>query len=328
VRLFGVATYTASVGCDEVFRELEDFRPGIVLMESFDVGEDIEVEPGDPLPYRPLLGSGLGAALRDVGDREFRRAWSTEAVAVLAALRVGAEIRLCDRLHVASFDRLIAHHGLDELKLRLLQATEAIASFVEQQVSREAAEARKAKRKPKPVGFSDLPQNSLCPFFEELGTERRRIMAHFAAAAAEQGSDVLLVIGAEHVAEVEEILAAGGPGDGAQELLGAAGGEDAAAGDESDWRVELEKRALVAAFLNSTRTFPPEVVLLPREQLLPEYAEQVAKIYPRYREMFMGRLSSALAGAGGQQQLQEAMAAEMQRPRVRGLAQLHDLRNG
>ncbi|CAK0857120.1 unnamed protein product, partial [Prorocentrum cordatum] len=108
-----------------------------------------------------------------------------------------------------------------------------------------------------------------------------------------EGSDVLLVIGAEHVAEVEEILAAGGPGDGAQELLGAAGGEDAAAGDESDWRVELEKRALVAAFLNSTRTFPPEVVLLPREQLLPEYAEQVAKIYPRYREMFMGRLSSA-----------------------------------
>merc|ERR1719506_3145832 len=131
IHFFSIEEYSSAKGGDEIFNELQLFRPSVVLMESFYAGDEV-VSPGDIVPYwRILPTDGLHRAMDMVSKFDFRQALAVEAVAVLAGLRLGAEIRLGDRLHVTSFDRLIERHSLDELKHTLNTAMDTIAKSME-----------------------------------------------------------------------------------------------------------------------------------------------------------------------------------------------------
>ncbi|CAE8736282.1 unnamed protein product [Polarella glacialis] len=304
VQLFGIQSYAGSKGGDEIFENVDELRPGVVVMESF-AADDVSIDPGDSVPYRRLLsGQGLDRALDNMESSDFRQAWSAESIAVLAALRVGAEVRLGDRLHVTSFDRLIARHGLDELRHALIDATESLATWLEE---RQAAGGASVA-----VTLQDLPQNMICPLFKELSSERHLLMAHFVRLAVEEGHNVAVVIGAEHIGPVADLLLQDPPQQvHVQELL-----QEGAASEEP-WQAELEKRAAVSAFLSSTCTFPSELVLPSKEQLLPEAGDFVAKVLPKYRTAFAGRLAEAVGGD------QQALSSRLGRaPRARGLHEL------
>ncbi|CAK0840522.1 unnamed protein product [Prorocentrum cordatum] len=128
LRLIGVAGYNSAKGGDKVFQELEALRPGVVLMESF-AAEGVEVVPGGAVPYHGLLPRrGVSLAQARVAEANFRSALTAEAVAVLSAMRVGAEVRLGDRLLTASFDRLVRRTSLGDLCGALAAAAEAAAA--------------------------------------------------------------------------------------------------------------------------------------------------------------------------------------------------------
>lgn len=323
IRLFGIRGYGSSAGSEEIFFELQSFRPGVVLMESFDVGEEISIASGDVLPYRQVFPSdGLAKAMKCVSTSEFREASTAEAVAVLSALCVNAEIRLCDRLHSLSFDRLINRMSLVDLKHALINATEIIGQALEK--IREQKEVKGEG----PVLLSDMPQNLICPLFPELGIEREQLMGHFARRAAEQGHDVAIIVGVEHLAGIaeqhENVADANLSGTPVSEIVDylasllSAVKSSSEPGD-SAWNEEIEKRCAVAAFLRSTMTFPADVVLPPVEQLQPEVAELAKKWFPKYKHAFSGRISEALGGVA------QSAAALSAKPRLPGLAELHKL---
>lgn len=317
IRLFGVRGYSSSQGSDEIFYGLASFKPGVVLMESFNVGEEEVVAPGDALPYERIFPrDGLEKAMAAVTDSQTRANWSAELVAVLSALRVGAELRCCDRLHSLSFDRLIQRYSLAELKTVLIQATELVAQCLE------TISERRNKQGGDVVKLSDVPQNVLCPLFPELGSERQDLMCHFARLAAEQGHDVAVIVGVEHLSGISEQFDHGDactPAE-AKTLLSDVQ-SDAKMGDAA-WDEEIEKRTVAAAFLRATRTFPPETVLPPAEQLLPEVTAVVKQHYRRYLEAFNARILTALGGPNSM----AAMAMSAQNvQRIPGLAQLQEL---
>merc|ERR1712137_1162869 len=120
--------------------------------------------------------------------------------------------------------------------------------------------------------------------------------------------------GAEHMAGVAACFEELPLADVISELL-----QDGSEGaSESSWEQELEKRVALLAFLNSTRTFPPDVVLPNLEDLQPDSAAFVKKKYPKYREAFNGRMSTALGDLPKSAQLIE------EPPRARGLAELQE----
>lgn len=284
-------------------------------MESFNVGDE-DVSSGDALPYARILPSdGLSAAMAAVTESENRANWTAELVAVLSALRIGAELRCCDRLHALSWDRLIYRYSLEDLKKVLVQATELVAQCLE------AIRDKGNKQGGNAVTLGDVPQNVLCPFFPELGVERQDLMSHYARLAAEQGHDVAVVVGVEHLAGISEQFDHGDfcTADDAKALLSDVE-SDAKMGDVA-WDEEIEKRTAIAAFLRATRTFPPDVVLPSAEQLLPEVTAAVKQNYGRYLEAFNARVLAAL---GGPNSIAAAISGQNSQ-RFVGLAQLHEL---
>jgi hypothetical protein len=265
---------------------------------------------------------GLARACASLVTPEFRQGWSAEAITVLTALHIDAEIRLCDRLHSLSFDRLISRLSLTDLKHALVQATELIGQALE------AIRERKGSQGEGNILLSDLPQNFVCPLFPELGIEREQLMGHFARLAAEQGQDVAIVVGLEHLAGIVEhfdmVVDANLSGAPSSEILEHHARllsevvSDSQLGDPA-WDEEIEKRSAVAAFLRSTLTFPAEIVLPSIDQLQPAVAEIVRRTFPRYKQAFGGRVMEALGGES------QSVAALSAKPRLPGLAQLHDL---
>eukprot|EP00931_Biecheleriopsis_adriatica_P109592 TRINITY_DN83856_c0_g1_i1.p1 TRINITY_DN83856_c0_g1~~TRINITY_DN83856_c0_g1_i1.p1 ORF type:complete len:340 (+),score=56.65 TRINITY_DN83856_c0_g1_i1:34-1020(+) len=296
VHLFGVEAYAGSRGGDELTALLENCRPSVVLMESF-AAPDAEVSTGAAIPYRSQLNHiGLARATKLVGDAQFRKLWSCEAVGVLSALSVGAEIRFADRYHSVSFDRLVARRSLDELRGDVVSATEALAKGLEGQQA------------------TAIPQNALCPFFTELWSERHAVMASVTRRAAEeqQESSVALVLGAEHVDPVASRLE---DDTDLTDLL-------TAPDDTASFEVQVEKRCALSALLGSTRAFPQDLVLPPPESLVPEAAQVVRAAYPKYHRAIAGRLSEAgLKSVYGS--MQEVISSHQQT--VHNLSQLYDL---
>eukprot|EP00933_Yihiella_yeosuensis_P027010 TRINITY_DN20951_c0_g1_i1.p1 TRINITY_DN20951_c0_g1~~TRINITY_DN20951_c0_g1_i1.p1 ORF type:complete len:173 (+),score=21.84 TRINITY_DN20951_c0_g1_i1:44-562(+) len=159
VHLFGLPEYGSACGGEEVFKLIHESKPRVVLMETF-VAPDAEVDTGGVIPYRSHLNSvGLPSALTLSKDPDFRRMWSCEAVGVLSALSVDAEIRFADRYHSISFDRLLAKRSFDDLRAQVVAATEGLAQQVEQAKS----------LSPSP---GSLAQNAICTLFPELSLER------------------------------------------------------------------------------------------------------------------------------------------------------------
>jgi len=326
IRLFGIRGYSSNAGSDEIYYGLQSFRPGVVLMESFDVRDKVVINSGDVLPYREVFPSdGLAHGLQCVASSEFRRASTAEAVAVLSALQIDAEVRLCDRLHTLSFDRLISRLSLLDLKHALVNATELVGQALE------TIRTKKAEQGEPSIILFDLPQNFICPLFPELGIEREQLMGHFARCAAEQGNDVAIVVGVEHLAGIVEhfemVSDANLSGTPSSEIveyhlkLLSDVTSDSEPGD-SAWNEEIEKRSAVAAFLSATLTFPAGVVLPPVEHLQPEVAEVVKKTFPKYKQVFGGRVTEALGGVS------QSIAALNAKPRLPGLAELHNLCSG
>merc|ERR1712176_270506 len=112
-------------------------------------------------------GPGLERAIVSTAHSEFRQTLTAEAVAVLAAMRVGAEIRLCDRLHVETFNRIVQRHSLDDLRYALIQATELIAKMIEERRAKAIEKGAAGS-----VRWADLPQNLLNLVFKEMSSER------------------------------------------------------------------------------------------------------------------------------------------------------------
>lgn len=153
--------------------------------------------------------------------------------------------------------------------------------------------------------------------FPELWGERHLLMAFVARSATDRlpgAGDVAVVVGAEHVDPLTEHLTAPDASDVELKqqvitmLLDPAPAkpeevraEEAAGGLE----LILEKRAAVSAFLVSTQSFPPEVVLPHADDILqafpddPDEAKKIiSAVYPRYRNAFGARLAEAQASQG------------------------------
>mmetsp|Transcript_14852 Transcript_14852/g.42079 ORF Transcript_14852/g.42079 Transcript_14852/m.42079 type:complete len:330 (-) Transcript_14852:92-1081(-) len=308
LHVFGVEEYASARGGDELFALINDTKPGQVLMESYSVTGDVAV--GGALPYRSSLkAAGLTKALQKLADREFRASLTCEAVAVLSALRVGAELKFADRQQTKSFDRIVARVPMEELRQIVIMATEAFATALE----------GKGDSKDSATGSLGA-QNLLCRFFPELWAERHVVMAHVAreAWASSRDADIILVLGAEHVEPVVRRLdkTEADQGVSVDELLRA----PPAAADRS---AELEKRSALAALLVSTQSFPPECVLPPPDQL-DEVGKAVAqKVYPKYRWAIDGRLRQS---SEGKPSAQDRLTAALQALNsCRGLGQLEEL---
>lgn len=159
--VLGVPSYNTEGAGDDLHALLSEVKPATVLMESFTgecfAGVD-KLTPGAAVPYRDTLAAaGLQKATELVASPDFRQRWTSEAVAVLAALAVGADIRLCDRSHAVSFERLIAHRTLDQLRHDLIEATEAVAVAVEQAPTEVG---------PQQYAHNMMPQNAVCRKFK------------------------------------------------------------------------------------------------------------------------------------------------------------------
>jgi len=288
VHLFGVEAYTSHKGGDELFALFSEFRPRVVLMESF-AAPDADVSTGGMIPYRDHLNStGLPWALAAMAaNQELRQSWTCEAVGVLAALHAGAEIRFADRYHSLSFDRIIARRSLDQVRRDVVMATEGVAQKLEQT-----------------KGAVDIPQNGLCPFFPELWSERHAVMAQVTKLAAQEAQQiqddalqthhVALVVGAEHIDHVVPLLQdetsvpmpMGGFGGGLENHL-------EVPDDPATFEEQLEKRCAMAALLGATRAFPQSLVLPPPEDLVQEAQPVVRRAYPRYHRAIAERLAGA-----------------------------------
>lgn len=327
LHLVGVPSYNTSQGANEIFRFFEAVRPSTLLMESY-IGE---ATSGAVLPYRQTLGpGGQIVAEQLVQQPHFQQNWTSETVGLLAALRNGAEIRMADRLHATSFNRLIASRSLDGLKHDLIDATETVATHMEQR----AADPPEGTE---PASLLMAPQNALCTCFEELWGERHLLMAFFTHAALKSDcDDVALMVGTEHIQPVaalvealpRDILAAEVIDDH-NELLNAP--PEATAGSHGLGSAEIiEKRAALAALLVSTRAFNPELVLPAADGLPEEMVQMVSSVYPRYRAAFEGRMTEARrvaeqVGGPEAQQAQQDLFAALQggtSTAVSGLAQL------
>eukprot|EP00930_Biecheleria_cincta_P013956 TRINITY_DN12200_c0_g1_i2.p1 TRINITY_DN12200_c0_g1~~TRINITY_DN12200_c0_g1_i2.p1 ORF type:complete len:344 (-),score=59.43 TRINITY_DN12200_c0_g1_i2:179-1150(-) len=296
VHCFGVEAYAGSKGGEELFALLERCRPRVVLMESF-AAPDAEVFTGGQIPYGSQLNkAGLPRAWTMIEDAKFQNLWSCEAVGVLSALRIGAELRLADRYHAVSFDRLIAKRSLDEIRTNVVSATESLAQQLE---------GRRA---------TAIAQNALCPFFPELWSERHAVMANVTKRAAdeEEDSHIALVVGTEHVDHVASLL--DDEGDIAHLL--------SAPDDTAPFEVQVEKRCVLAALLGATRAFPQDLVLPAPDNLVPEAAEVVRSVYPKYHRAIAGRLSQAgMKSVYGS--VEEVISSHQQT--VHGLSQLYEL---
>jgi len=277
LHLFGVESYASARGGDELFALLNGQRPASVLMESFAVPDQVTV--GGVIDYRAHLDPrGLEKASAMIVGHDFRAALTCEAVGVLTALRVGAEVRFADRQHTLSFDRLVARLSVEELRHAVIVATEAFAASLEEGRAKNAGPAA-------PHLPGRPPQNVLCQFFPELWSERHLVMAQVVQQTLDQSeSDVALVVGVEHLEPVVRNLDAG--------LLGVDRGALLRAPSSSqDRQEELEKRAALGALLVSTQTFPAEYVLQPAEEMDKESLAIVRKVYPKYRWAIDGRLN-------------------------------------
>jgi hypothetical protein len=187
ISLVGIKYHSAEGG-DALFNMLNEQRPRAVLMESFHT-ENEAVAPGRPINYRAALPpAGIDRATQLVASENFRATWTAEAVATLAALRIGAEVRCADRALGISFERIARRRSLDELRHDLIAAVEGVCERIEAEGER-------------------TPQNALCPHFPELWGERHALFAHFARQAVQLADgDVALVCGAEHVPAVGTLL--------------------------------------------------------------------------------------------------------------------------
>eukprot|EP00930_Biecheleria_cincta_P013955 TRINITY_DN12200_c0_g1_i1.p1 TRINITY_DN12200_c0_g1~~TRINITY_DN12200_c0_g1_i1.p1 ORF type:complete len:366 (-),score=57.63 TRINITY_DN12200_c0_g1_i1:179-1216(-) len=318
VHCFGVEAYAGSKGGEELFALLERCRPRVVLMESF-AAPDAEVFTGGQIPYGSQLNkAGLPRAWTMIEDAKFQNLWSCEAVGVLSALRIGAELRLADRYHAVSFDRLIAKRSLDEIRTNVVSATESLAQQLEGR--RATAIAQNALCS---AGFERLhwsskwyqrPRTRRCPFFPELWSERHAVMANVTKRAAdeEEDSHIALVVGTEHVDHVASLL--DDEGDIAHLL--------SAPDDTAPFEVQVEKRCVLAALLGATRAFPQDLVLPAPDNLVPEAAEVVRSVYPKYHRAIAGRLSQAgMKSVYGS--VEEVISSHQQT--VHGLSQLYEL---
>jgi hypothetical protein len=242
-------------------------------------------------------------------------------------------------MHATSFERLIAHRTLDQLRHDLINATEAVAVAVEQGAAESGGQWR------------HLPQNAVCLSFPELWGERHLVMAFNARSAADclaTTGEVAVVVGAEHVDPLAEHILGDAPAVKMEQEVVTMLLDAAPAKPEEVWAEEasgglpllLEKRAAVAAFLVSTQSFPPEAVLPHADDIAEAYSdnpdeakEVISKVYPRYRNAFGRRLAEAQASRGqapsnwpvNDPSLVEAMqgmASGEGQTRVRGLSQL------
>lgn len=305
--VLGVPGYGSEEAGDELHALLAEVKPAAVLMESF-AGECFPVpKSGAVIPYRETLApAGLRRATDLVAHPDFRKGWTSEAVAVLTALGIGAEVRLCDRQHALSFERLLARRTLDQLRRDLIDAIEAVAVAVEQGPADGGGSGGQRRH---------LPQNAVCPSFPELWDERHLLMAFHSRSAADalsEPGDVVVVVGAEHVDPLAEHLSGEADAELEQDVIAML--LDAAPVQPEAVRVEeasgglallLEKRAAVSAFLVSTQSFPPEVVLPHADDIAEAYPdapdqakEIIGKKYPMYRNAFGGRLAEAQASRG------------------------------
>eukprot|EP00906_Rhabdomonas_costata_P013556 RCo019451 len=116
-----------------------------------------------------------------VQDPVFRAQLTGEMVAVLQALKLGLEIRFCDRLNTVSVDMLLKNRSVKELEA---MADAALTVAVAEAVKR------------------GLPihgcQSFILPSFPELFQERQRVMAHYARQATEE-RDALVVVNKHHM---------------------------------------------------------------------------------------------------------------------------------
>ena len=113
-----------------------------------------------------------------------------------------------------------------------------------------------------------LPQNAICPHFPELWDERHLLMAYFARSAAEEvgatgGSDVAMIVGAEHIDPIAEHLEGDVESGMEQQVVSMLLDPEPTPSDEArreegegGLAVRLEKRAAMAAFLLSTQVTP------------------------------------------------------------------------
>lgn len=307
IRLLGVEGYNSVKGADVIYQELRAMPPGRVLMESFAAADQV-VAPGDVLPYRSMLNErGLGLAMGELGGAKFRERLSAEAVAVLTALQVGSEVAFGDRLHATSFNRIVATRSLNDLRYELIDAVEMVGTKLEEPLA--------------PAAMDDLPQNFICPMFKELGEERHMVMAQLVRQCAEQGHDVCLVVGKEHIDPVAKYLEEPAY-SGIEGLLDNLDDGSGASSSPEAFAEELEKRVALAAFVLTTKTFPADLVLPQFEDLVPDAQAVVKKIWPKYRNAFRNRLANHLEGAGSKE---NAIAKAMAQKRILGVLGLEEL---
>jgi len=274
IHLLGVDSSRSKKGSEALFALIQERKPKHVLMESF--AADDPVPTSAEVPYRKQLHPvGLAKALELAKGRDFRENFSCEAMGVLAALSVGADVLFADRWHSISFDRLIARMSVDETLSAVAVATEAFASRL--------AECRLHSSDAQPAAWAQdqLLQNVLCKSFPELWGERHRVMASVVQRAAKASEhDVVLVVGSSHVDPVADALEVDVD---AEALL-------AAPEDTGSWDDQLKKRAAIGALVISTKAFPVHHVLPDFDDLLPEAKEVVKPVYLRCRQAIRGRL--------------------------------------
>jgi len=312
VHLIGVETYTGASGGDELFAFLHKRRPAAVLMESFAVPNPVPT--GAPVPYREhLRPDGLERAFSLVADPSFRAQWSCEAVCVLTALRTGADVVFADRAHAISFDRLVARCSVPELRSSIVQAVELFASAVEAGRDETRAEAEAA-----PWWGTGAMQNVLTPTFPELWGERHLVMAHVTRRLSKQlGQDIALVVGSRHVEPLAGCFEekADKTAD-VQALL-------QAPDDPDTFDKQVEKRAMLAALLAATQTFPADLVLPNAEDLLPEARKIAGPIYTKYRQAINSRLGALFNVEGKSDSIVERLGQSA--AQAHGLAHLEEL---
>eukprot|EP01062_Namystynia_karyoxenos_P018419 TRINITY_DN16864_c0_g1_i1.p1 TRINITY_DN16864_c0_g1~~TRINITY_DN16864_c0_g1_i1.p1 ORF type:complete len:332 (+),score=101.57 TRINITY_DN16864_c0_g1_i1:104-1099(+) len=302
VRLVGIG-YSTPLNVDLVHAEVSKGPAARVMMESYNCLCDEQLQAGDVVPYRQAFPA---AAVRRAGevcssDPSFRAKWTGEAVAVMTALHVGAEVRFCDRPLATSFARLVGRLQPADLPPLLFAA------------SNRYEEAAKAA-----ADGGGVPQNAIGPEFPELWSERHAVMAAvMRKATADSAGDVVGVVGAEHIDGVAQAWER-------QEAQGTAAAEALAAPEVLPELADpsspaLEVRCALAALLITTNSFPPELVLPQPTELEGAVLDRVRELYPQYRRVLQERLRSAASVPAASKQ---EVLRQLEQQRVHSLAML------
>eukprot|EP00756_Hemistasia_phaeocysticola_P058263 Hpha_TRINITY_DN34891_c0_g1::TRINITY_DN34891_c0_g1_i1::g.167898::m.167898 len=301
-RVIGVR-YNDNFNVEEVYSAIcppDRPPPSRVLMESFNCPCETDIDTGDLVPYADVFTPAqCRAAAEAVRRPDERQKWTGEAVAVMAALKSEVPIYFCDRDHEVSFTRLCSRLAPSDLPVLLRAAAN---------------------------GVEDGPvQNALCPFFNELWSERHRVMSAVMARAVQstaksEGGEVVLIVGEEHCAGVQAAWEQEDEGGGEaererdlRELLTAPDPDCFYEGDP-----ELRARCAIAALLVATGAFPPSVVLPPPHVIEDEgVRKEVTTMYAQHHDFVQQNLGPQVAVRRQQRRMQR-----MDPNRVRTLADL------